>query len=192
MDESHSYLIDGSRRVFSNNGTDMADLQVGAKASEFNFSPVPGTSGETLSVKGVPFVVFFYPRADSPACTNEVSSFSERLPQFSALGVRVIGVSPDMPAKLARFRDKHGIAVDLVADPNLKLIQRWGVWVEKSMYGRSFMGVERTTFLINSKGKIVQTWRKVRVPGHADAVLAAATVLAGGGGKKGGKTGAKQ
>lgn len=170
----------------------MADLQVGAKASEFNFSPVQGTSGETLSVKGVPFVVFFYPRADSPACTNEVVGFSQKLPDFATHGVHVIGVSPDTPAKLARFRDKYSIAVDLVADPDLKHIQRWGVWVEKSMYGRSFMGVERATFLVNSKGKIVQAWRKVRVPRHADAVLAAATTLVGGGGRTGGKTGAKQ
>jgi len=82
----------------------MTDLQVGAKAPEFNFSPVAGTSGETLSVKGIPFVVFFYPRADSPACTSEALSFSEKLADFTALGVRVIGVSPDTPAKLARCK----------------------------------------------------------------------------------------
>jgi peroxiredoxin Q/BCP len=167
----------------------MTDLQVGAKAPEFNFSPVAATSGETLSVKGFPFVVFFYPRADSSACTNEVMSFSERLPAFSALGVRVVGISPDAPAKLARFREKHGVTVDLVSDSEHAIINRWGVWVEKSMYGRSFMGVERATFLVNSTGKIVQMWRKVRVPGHADAVLAAAGGLAGPTARKGGKTG---
>lgn len=134
-------------------------------------------------------MVFFYPRAESPACTNEVMSFSERLPAFSALGVSVIGVSPDTPAKLARFREKHNVSVDLVADPELELIRRWGVWVEKSMYGRSFMGVERATFLVNPKGKIAGMWRKVKVAGHVDAVLAAASALASPAARKDGSSG---
>jgi peroxiredoxin Q/BCP len=155
----------------------MTDLQVGAKAPDFNFTTIRGAENGSLSFKNAPFVIYFYPRAGTPACTSEVVDFSRRQADFEKLGVEVIGISPDGPAKLTKFAEKQGIAANLVSDPELDIIKRWGVWVEKSMYGRSFMGVERATFLVNAKGRIAKAWRKVRVAGHADAVLEAATAL---------------
>lgn len=152
----------------------MTELQFGTQAPDFNF---PAVDKGVLDLTGSPFVVFFYPRAGTPGCTNEVLDFSGKLDAFHALGVTVVGVSPDDHAKLTKFRDKHAVSVDLVSDPDLDIIKRWGVWGEKRLYGRSFMGVERSSFLVDSAGKIAVVWRKVRVPGHAEAVLAAATAL---------------
>ena len=163
--------------VLLNHGTGMTDLLVGARAPDFNFTTISGGAAGVTSLKGTPFVVFFYPRAGTPGCTNEVLDFSRCKADFDKIGVSVLGISPDTPAKLAKFREKYGVTADLVADPEHDIIQRWGVWVEKSLYGRRFMGVERATFLIDRAGEIAQVWRKVRVSGHADAVLAAAAAL---------------
>lgn len=157
----------------------MTDLQIAAKAPDFTFTRPDGSAARLSALRQGPAVVFFYPRAGSPACTNEVIGFSERSDDFAALGAAVIGVSPDTPAQLARFRARHGIAVSLVSDTDLAIAGAWGVWVEKSMYGRSFMGVERATFLVDPAGRIAAVWRKVKVAGHVDQVLAATATLAG-------------
>jgi thioredoxin-dependent peroxiredoxin len=161
----------------SNNGFDMTDLRNGAKAPRFDFARYREEAGGGDAASGLPAVVFFYPRIGSPACTSEVLDFARLRPNFDALGVLVVGVSPDTERKIDAFRTKHGIALSLVSDEDLKIVKRWGMWVEKSMYGRAFMGVERATFLVNAKGKIAQCWRKVRVKGHAEAVLEAARSL---------------
>lgn len=166
-------------RVTSNNGIDMADLIPGAKAPEFNLPLAGDGQVGSASLNGRAFAVFFFPRADSPACTTEAVEFSRLAPEFRRLNVGLVGISPDSPTKLGRFRDKHAIDVDLASDQDLGVINAWGAWVEKSMYGRSFMGVERATFLIDATGRIAAGWRRVRVAGHADAVLAAAARLVG-------------
>ncbi|WP_274629559.1 peroxiredoxin [Arvimicrobium flavum] len=156
----------------------MTDLQIGTKAPDFNLSL--GGEPQTLTgLEGRPVVVFFYPRAGTPGCTNEVTEFSKRYGEFAAIGVEVVGISPDAPAKLARFRDKHGLHVHLASDEGLEIAKAWGVWVEKQMYGRRYMGVERATFLVDSKGTIAALWRKVKVAGHVEEVLATARALGG-------------
>lgn len=178
MDESHRFLINRKRsHVFPNIGFGMTDLQIGAMAPDFNSPADDGGKTSWSPPKRRPFVVFFYPKAGTPACTNEVLDFSQRLDDFAQLGVAVIGVSPDAPSKLERFRQKHAIPLQLISDADLILANRWGVWVEKMLYGRRYMGVERATFLVGPEGKIAATWRRVRVAGHVEAVLAEAAKL---------------
>jgi len=130
---------------------------------------------ETL--KGRPLVVFFYPKADTPGCTNEAIDFSTLLPEFEALGATVIGVSRDPVRKLDRFKAKHDLKVVLASDEAGHVTEAWGVWVEKQLYGRTYMGVERATVLIDAEGRIARVWRKVTVKGHAAEVLAATRAL---------------
>lgn len=158
----------------------MAELKIGAAAPDFDYLPVGGKPSRLSAHRGRVVVVFFYPRAGSPACATEVTSFSDRISDFEALGVDVIGVSPDAAAKLGRLKEKQDLNAPLVSDPELAIIKSWGVWVEKSMYGRAFMGVERATFLVDAKGRIADIWHRVRVAGHADAVLEAARKLQAG------------
>lgn len=124
-----------------------------------------------------PFVLYFYPKADTPGCTKEGQQFSELKPQFDAAGVAIYGMSKDKPAKLAKFAAKYALAVTLLSDETTDAIEQMGVWVEKSLYGRQYMGIERCTFLVGADGTVAQVWRKVKVAGHADAVLAAAQNL---------------
>lgn len=154
----------------------MAHPQVGDMAPDFT---LPSNHGEiTLSsLKGHPVVVYFYPKDDTSGCTKEAIAFSQLKAEFDRIGVRVIGLSPDSATKHARFRTKHALTVDLVADEDRVALEAYGVWVEKSMYGRKYMGVERTTFLIGADGRIAQVWNKVKVDGHAQAVLEAARRL---------------
>ena len=144
---------------------------------------LPGDSGTTLSSDrgGRPLVLFLYPKDDTSGCTKEAVAFSALAERFEALGVDVIGMSPDSPASHDRFRAKHDLAVPLASDEDKATIEAFGAWKEKSMYGRKYMGVERSTFLIDGEGKVARVWRKVRVPGHADAVLEAARELTGAG-----------
>ena len=137
---------------------------------------LPGDGGTTMSSdrNGRPLVLFLYPKDDTSGCTKEAVAFSERKPEFDALGVDVVGLSPDGVASHERFKSKHGLTIDLASDEEKSVIDAFGAWKEKSMYGRKYMGVERSTFLIDPQGQIVKAWRKVKVPGHADAVLAAA------------------
>ncbi|GGB18047.1 peroxiredoxin [Sphingomonas metalli] len=130
-----------------------------------------------LATLGGPLVVYFYPKDDTSGCTREAQDFTALAGDFAAAGVRVIGISRDTVASHARFTAKYDLAVELVSDPDAKAAEAFGVWGERKLYGRTYMGVERATFLFGRDGRLVQAWRKVRVPGHADAVLAAARAL---------------
>ena len=134
--------------------------------------PVTGGGDITLSaLKGTPVVLFFYPRDDTPGCTKESIGFSENLGDFEAAGAKVFGVSRDTMAKHDKFTAKHGLTVPLLSDEEGGVTEAYGVWVEKNMYGKKSMGIERATYLINAEGKIARIWRKVKVPGHVEAVL---------------------
>ena len=151
----------------------MSDLDIGAAAPDFN---LPASGGETVSLaahKGSKVVLFLYPRADTPGCTKEAIGFTEAKADFEAAGAVVIGLSNDPVAKQDKFTAKHDLGVPLMSDESSEVIAAYGSWVEKNMYGKKSMGVERSTFLIDADGKIAQIWRKVKVPGHVDAVLEA-------------------
>jgi len=148
-------------------------LQEGDPAPDFSLPADGGQRVALSALKGAPVVVYFYPKDDTSGCTKEAVAFSGLAEAFSALGARVVGVSPDTPASHDAFKARHGLKIALAADPDKEVARSYGVWVEKSMYGRKYMGVERATFLIDSNGRIAQIWRKVRVPGHAEAVLEA-------------------
>lgn len=141
---------------------------------------LPRDGGGSVSLAdfaGRKLAIFFYPRADTPGCTLEASDFSRLAPDFSASGTAVLGVSADPVKAQDKFRDKHRLTVPLASDEDHRLLVPLGVWGEKSMYGKTFMGVLRTTVLVGANGKIARIWRNVRVPGHAEQVLAAARVL---------------
>ena len=121
--------------------------------------------------EGSNVVVFFFPRADTSGCTKEAVAFSGLMDQFRAANCVVIGISKDTVAKQAKFRAKHGLTCELGADDQTDICEQFGVWVEKSMYGKRYMGIQRATFLIDATGTIIETWPKVKVPGHAEAVL---------------------
>ena len=136
----------------------------------------------SAALAGKPFVLFLYPKDDTPGCTKESIGFSVNKSEFDALGVEVVGLSKDSVAKHAKFRDKHGLSVTLASDEAGSLVEALGAWVEKSMYGKKYMGIDRSTFLVDAEGRVARVWRKVKVPGHVDEVLAAARDLVGGGG----------
>ncbi len=155
----------------------MGDIAIGKPAPAFT---LPTASGEkvTLSkLKGKGVVLYFYPRDDTPGCTTEAKEFSALTKEFDKIGFVVVGVSKDSPEKHQKFTDKYDLAITLGSDEEGKTIERYGVWVEKNMYGKKTMGIERATFLIDSKGVIREIWRKVKAPGHAAAVLTAAKSL---------------
>lgn len=155
----------------------MGDIAIGKPAPAFT---LPTASGEkvTLSkLKGKGVVLYFYPRDDTPGCTIEAKEFSALTKEFDKIGFVVVGVSKDSPEKHQKFTDKYDLAITLGSDEEGKTIERYGVWVEKNMYGKKMMGIERATFLVDSKGVIRQIWRKVKAPGHAAAVLTAAKSL---------------
>ena len=122
---------------------------------------------------GQPIIVYFYPKADTTGCTREAQDFTALADQFRARGAAVIGISRDTPAKLKRFAEKHALTVELASDEGGAVCEAFGTWVEKQMYGRSYMGIERATFLFDGEGKLLRQWRKVKVAGHAAEVLAA-------------------
>lgn len=137
-----------------------------------------GTAVSIADFAGKPVVVFFYPKANTPGCTTEAKDFSELLPEFEKAGVAVLGASKDKPAAQQKFIDKHDLAVPIASDPEENgVTDALGVWTEKKNYGRTYMGIERSTFLVDADGKIVQVWRKVRVKEHAAKVLEAAKTL---------------
>lgn len=121
-----------------------------------------------------PAVIYFYPKADTPGCTREAQEFSALADDFAAAGVRVIGISKDSPARHGKFAAKHGLTVALASDEDGSACDAFGVWGEKQLYGKTYMGIERATFLFGADGRLAKAWRKVKVPGHAEAVLAAA------------------
>ncbi|MBI1365409.1 MAG: redoxin domain-containing protein [Alphaproteobacteria bacterium] len=152
-------------------------LAEGAKAPSFR---LPRDGGGTVSLKdfaGTTLVLYFYPKDNTTGCTREAIDFSSQLNAFAKAGASVIGVSKDSVAKHDKFKTKHGLKIVLASDEQGGVLERYGVWVEKSMYGRKYMGVERSTFLIDGKGVIRRIWRKVKVPGHVAEVLAAAKSL---------------
>jgi peroxiredoxin Q/BCP len=134
---------------------------------------------ETLALGDLagPLVVYFYPKDDTSGCTREAQDFSALAGNFAGAGVRVIGISKDSPAKHRKFAEKHALAVELVSDEDGAACEAFGVWGEKKLYGKTYMGIERATFLFDRNGRLAQSWRKVKVPGHAEAVLEAARAL---------------
>jgi thioredoxin-dependent peroxiredoxin len=155
----------------------MPALTEGQQAPAFK---LPGSDGKTFSLSehaGKTTILFFYPKDDTSGCTSEAVAFTALKPEFDALGVAILGISPDSPASHDKFIKKHALAVDLVSSEDHAMLDAYGVWVEKSMYGKKYMGVERTTMLVGGDGSILRIWNKVKVPGHADEVLAAIKAL---------------
>ena len=146
-------------------------LEIGTKAPSFTL-PTDTGSFSLADQNGKKMVVFFFPRADTSGCTKEAVAFSELLDQFTAANCGVIGISKDTAAKQAKFRAKHGLTCLLGADDETDVCEQFGVWLEKSMYGKSYMGIQRATFVIDESGNIAAVWPKVKVPGHAEEVLA--------------------
>jgi len=149
----------------------------GDKAPAFK---LPRDGGGTVALKdfkGKPLVLYFYPKDDTSGCTKEAVTFSALADEFAAAGAEVIGVSPDPVKSHDKFKTKHDLKVTLASDEEKKVLEAYGVWAEKKMYGKTYMGVERSTFLIGKDGKIAKAWRKVKVPGHAEAVLEAVQAL---------------
>ena len=153
-------------------------MQDGDIAPDFELATDRGESFKLSSLKGRPVVVYFYPKDDTSGCTIEAKDFSRLAPEFRNAGIEVIGVSPDSVESHQKFRDKHALTIRLGADPDTAVATAYGVWTQKSMYGRSYMGVERSTFLIDKDGRLARSWRKVSVPNHAQEVLKAARALA--------------
>jgi peroxiredoxin Q/BCP len=152
-------------------------LAAGDKAPSFKIATDEGETISSSALKGAPYIVYFYPKDDTSGCTKEAIAFSGALKQFEKAGVRVIGVSKDSVESHAKFRKKHKLKLTLGSDPDIKMAEAWGVWGEKTLYGRKYMGMERATFLVNAKGVVDEAWRKVKVPGHVEAVLEAAKAL---------------
>ena len=151
----------------------MSELKPGDKAPDFT---LPADGGRQISLRelqGKSVVLYFYPKDDTPGCTTEAIGFSEAIDDFEAAGAVVIGVSKDSVAKHDKFRDKHELKVVLASDEAGDTVEAYGAWVEKNMYGRPYMGIERCTYLIGPDGVIRQVWRKVKVKGHVDSVLEA-------------------
>lgn len=153
------------------------DLQPGDKAPSFELASDGGGKISLSALKGHPFVLYFYPKDDTSGCTQEAIDFTKIAKKFENLGVALIGVSKDSTTSHDKFKKKHKLKLTLASDPETETARAYGVWVEKSLYGRKYMGMERATFLIDAKGKIAEVWRKVKVAGHAEAVLAAAKAL---------------
>ncbi|MEO1732900.1 MAG: peroxiredoxin [Pseudomonadota bacterium] len=152
-------------------------LDVSDTAPEFTLPRDGGTDVTLSDLKGAAVVLFFYPRDDTSGCTKESIGFSEAQQEFEAAGAKIFGVSKDSVASHEKFVAKRELTVPLLSDEHGTTCEDYGVWKEKSMYGKKFMGIERSTFLIDADGKIAQVWRKVKVPGHVEAVLDAVKAL---------------
>jgi peroxiredoxin Q/BCP len=152
-------------------------LAVGSYAPDFT---LPGPGGNPVGLSGFAgrkVVLYFYPKDDTSGCTQQAVEFNALKAEFSAAGTEIIGTSPDSPKSHAKFSGKHGLDLTLVSDETKEMLQAYGVWVEKSMYGRKYMGVERMTVLVDGEGRVARVWPKVKVPGHAQEVLEAARAL---------------
>ena len=152
-------------------------LKVGDKAPPFALSADGGGEVSLSGLKGKTVVLYFYPKDDTSGCTAEAIAFSKDAKAFKQAGAVVVGVSKDSVASHDKFKTKHKLDLTLASDEDIKVAQAYGVWVEKSMYGRRYMGMERATFLIDGKGVIRNIWRKVKVPGHSTDVLASVKAL---------------
>jgi peroxiredoxin Q/BCP len=154
-------------------------LEVGTLPEDVELQDHNGEPVRLSETRGTPSVFFFYPKASTPGCTKEACAFSELTAAFSALGVTVYGISADSVRRQANFATKYELRMQLLADPEREIIEAWGVWQEKKNYGRTYMGIVRSTFLFDADGKLAHVWPKVRVKGHAEAVLEKATALFG-------------
>lgn len=150
---------------------------IGEMAPDFELPRDGGGMLKLSDLRGGPVVLFFYPKDDTSGCTTEAKDFSALLPEFNKAGAAIVGMSPDSAKSHDKFKAKHELTVTLVADEEKSVLEAYGVWTEKSMYGRKFMGVERTTLLIDREGRIVKVWRKVKVANHAAQVLDAVKAL---------------
>lgn len=155
----------------------MTDITEGAQAPAFDMATADGGRVSLAALKGKTVVLYFYPKADTPGCTTESQDFSALTGEFEAANALVVGVSRDPVKKLARFQAKHDLKVVLGSDEPEDVTLAYGVWVEKKLYGREYMGIERATFLIDGEGVVRRVWRKVSVKGHAAEVLAVAQSL---------------
>ncbi|MGD0642197.1 MAG: peroxiredoxin [Roseiarcus sp.] len=153
------------------------NLDNGDRAPDFELPADDGGSVSMSGLRGKTVVLYFYPKDDTPGCTAEAIAFNALREKFDAAGAVILGVSPDGAASHGKFKRKHALSLTLAADESKATLEAYGVWREKSMYGRKYMGVERTTFLVDAEGRIARIWRKVKVPGHAEEVLAAAKGL---------------
>ena len=149
----------------------------GKKAPAWKLASSDGKTVKLADFAGKTLVMYFYPKDDTPGCTIEANDFHAAKKKLDKLGATVVGVSRDSIESHCKFRDKHGLAVTLASDEDKAVLERYGVWTEKSMYGRKYMGVERTTILVGGDGRIARIWRKVKVSGHAEAVLEAVKAL---------------
>ena len=152
-------------------------VTAGSKAPGFTLPRDGGGKVALEDFKGKKLVLYFYPKADTPGCTREAIDFSKLQAAFAKAGTSVLGVSADPVPKQDKFKAKHDLKIALASDETHKMLEAYGVWAEKSMYGRTYMGVLRNTYLIGPDGKVAQVWEKVKVPGHAEEVLAAAKAL---------------
>lgn len=152
-------------------------VDVGKKAPEFKMPTDGGGEVSLKALKGKKVVLYFYPKDDTPGCTKEACGFRDSLPDFSKVDAEIVGVSKDTVAKHDKFKAKHELNFILGSDEDGSVCEAYGTWVEKSMYGKKYMGIERATFLIDEKGVVSNVWRKVKVKGHVEEVLTAAQAL---------------
>ena len=152
-------------------------VQEGDAAPAFSLPASGGRTVRSAALKGKPYILYFYPKADTSGCTKEACAFQEALPQLGRLGLEVIGVSPDPIKPIEKFAAKYNLTFPLASDETKAAAESYGVWVEKSMYGKKYMGIERSTFLVDASGKIARAWHKVKVEGHARDVATAAAAL---------------
>ena len=157
----------------------MSELAAGDLMPAFDLPTDGGGSISSAALAGRPYVLYLYPKDDTSGCTKEALGFTEKKAEFAAAGVPVIGLSKDDVASHDKFKKKHALDLVLASDVEGKLVEALGAWVEKSMYGKAYMGIDRCTFLVDAEGRIVRVWRKVKVPGHVEEVLAAASSLGG-------------
>ena len=153
-------------------------MKEGDKVPQVTLQGMDGKPLPIAKLLGKPLVLYFYPKDDTSGCTSEAIAFTERAAAFAKVGARIVGVSKDSPEKHGKFIAKHGLKIELATDQDGSVCEAFGTWIEKSMYGRKYMGIDRATFLIGSDGRVARIWRKVKVPGHAAEVLEAAKALA--------------
>ena len=152
-------------------------IEEGRPAPDFELEDQDGNPVKLSDLRGSPVVLYFYPKADTPGCTTQACGIRDRSADYDAAGARVLGISPDKPAKLRKFADKYGLGFTLLGDPDHEVAERYGTWVEKSMYGKKYMGVQRDTFVIDAGGNVAQILRKVQPKTHDDVVLGALAQL---------------
>jgi len=155
----------------------MSELAEGKKAPAFKMKASGGREVSSAALKGKPYLIYFYPKADTPGCTKQACGVQEALPALGKIGLEVIGVSPDAMAPIEKFAKKYNLAFPLASDEDHTVAEAYGVWVQKSMYGKTYMGMERSSFLVGADGKIARIWRKVKPEAHAAQVLEAAAAL---------------